>query len=108
MSIKWNFKFRTVSIPRSLNQFSDAISKCFDYEDYGVTNEFYKYSCSIQKLESNFDRFANNYNAKTALFNSISFCVVTQGINSFNYNLGLGSKIGFSTPYINNESYKPP
>ena len=91
LNLKWNFKFNVVSIPRSLNCFSDKISKCVDFEDYGVTDEFYELTNLNSSIQCNFDRFANNWNAKTVLFNRTSFCVGTSGVDCFNYNWGLDS-----------------
>ena len=91
LSIAWNFKLNTIAIPRSMNNFSDKISKCIDYEDYGVTDEFFEKANLSCGIFCNFDRFANNWNTKTALFNSSSFCVGTSGVDCFNYPWGHGS-----------------
>ena len=91
LSILWNFKFQPVSIPRSLNNFSDKISKCMDYEDYGVSEKFFFEVCQLTGVMCNFDRFANNWNTKTAMFNSASFCVGTSGVDAFSYSWGLDS-----------------
>ena len=42
-------------------------------------------------INCNYDRFANNFNTRTVLFNSASFCVGTSGVDCFNYNWGLDS-----------------
>lgn len=56
-----------------------------DYEDYSVSKVFFSKAEHITGLTCDFDRFANNFNAQTPKFNSISFCVGSQGIDSFNY-----------------------
>ena len=89
--MQYNFTIQPVGIPRSLNNFSDKISKCLDIEDYGVTDKFYGEVSTIFKVNCNFDRFANNTNTKTVLFNSASFCVGTSGVDSFCYDWGLDS-----------------
>ena len=91
LSIAWNFNLKTVAIPRSLNNFSDKISKCLDYEDYKVSDSFYDEVSLLFDINCNYDRFANNFNTRTVLFNSASFCVGTSGVDCFNYNWGLDS-----------------
>lgn len=78
----------TVAIPRSINFVADGLSRCVDNEDYGVTKEFFDYVQHVCNLHCNFDRFANNLNSKLPLFNSLSYCVGTSGVNSFNYDWG--------------------
>ena len=91
LCIKFNIKLQPIAIPRTLNNFSDAMSKCLDLEDYSVTDQFYQ-SISVEfDVCCNFDRFANNMNTKTEMFNSASFCLGTSGVDSFCYDWGLGS-----------------
>ena len=91
LSLKWNFKIQPIGIPRDINYFCDKISKCLDLDDYSVTENFFTDVLRITKIDSNYDRFANNYNTKTALFNSASFCVGTSGVDCFCYDWGRGS-----------------
>ena len=59
-------------------------------DGYSVTDSFFDECCRLTSLNCNFDRFANNLNAKTTLFNSSSHCVGTSGVDSFNYHWGFG------------------
>ena len=92
LCLKWKFQLNTVQIPRSLNKFSDQISNCIDMDDYGVTQQFFEFCCEKFQFKCNFDRFANNLNAKTPNFNSLTSCVGSKGVDSFNYNWGQGFK----------------
>jgi hypothetical protein len=82
---QYNISLRPVWIPRSLNNVADMLSKMFDYEDYSVQDYFYQYVLQITGFVPNFDRFANNWNAKCPQFNSLAYCVGSSGVNSFNY-----------------------
>ena len=53
--------------------------------DYGVTAPFFIYCANEFNFECNIDRFANNFNTKTANFNSLVHCLGTCGVNAFNY-----------------------
>ena len=59
-----------------------------DFEDYSVSEVFFNKAQTITGYICDFDRFSNNYNAKTPKFNSSSFCVGTSGVNAFNYDWG--------------------
>lgn len=69
-------------IPRSLNEKADALSRFVDYDDWGVTMDFF------QKMERlwgphTFDRFANHKNWKVAKFNSKFWVPGTKGVDAF-------------------------
>jgi hypothetical protein len=85
---QYNISLRPVWIPRSLNNVADMLSKMFDYEDYSVQDYFYQYVLQITGFVPNFDRFANNWNAKCPQFNSLAYCVGSSGVNCFNYSWG--------------------
>ncbi len=85
---EYNISLRPVWIPRSLNNVADIVSKMFDYDDYSVQEHFYQYLQQITGFVPNFDRFANNWNAKCPQFNSLSYCVGSNGVNAFNYSWG--------------------
>ena len=88
LALKWDFRLNPVWIPRDLNKFSDVMSKCLDYDDYSVKSDFFEVVCNLFNVKCNYDRFANNTNTKTLLFNSSSFCLGTAGVDSFNYSWG--------------------
>jgi hypothetical protein len=81
-----NCNLNAVWIPRDLNNVADMISKMVDYDDYSVKKEFFLH---VQKeCEKKFvtDCFANNVNAKTNVFFSVSYCPKTAGVDAFAYN----------------------
>jgi hypothetical protein len=81
-----NCNFNAVWIPRDLNNVADIISKTVDYDDYSVKKEFFLH---VQKeCEKKFvtDCFANNENAQTNIFFSLSYCPNTAGVDAFAYN----------------------
>jgi len=89
---KYNIQLNPVWIPRCLNNAADKISKMLDYEDYQITDVFYQYCLQISGFIPNFDRFANNWNAKTPFFNSAVYCVGSSGVDAFRYHWGPPSK----------------
>ena len=87
-----NIKIRPVWIPRSLNYAADILSKMIDYDDYSVEENFFQFAVQITGFSPNFDRFANNWNAKCPNFNSLTYCVGTGGVDAFNYSWGNNAK----------------
>jgi hypothetical protein len=85
---QYNIDLNAVWIPRCLNNVADIISKMIDYDDYAVQDSFYQYVQQISGFVPNFDRFANNWNAKCTQFNSLVYCVGSGGVNAFNYPWG--------------------
>jgi len=83
-----NIVLKPVWIPRCLNNVADILSKMIDYDDFSVEDEFFQYVVQISGYVPNFDRFANDWNAKCRQFNSLAFCVGSCGINAFNYSWG--------------------
>ena len=41
LAMNWNFTLETVAIPRSLNVFSDILSKYVDLDDYNIKSWFF-------------------------------------------------------------------
>ena len=93
----YNIRLNTVWIPRDLNRFADKMSKLSDLEDYSVSCTFFSMIENMSGLKCTFDRFANNLNTKTIMFNSSSFCVGTAGVDAFNYDWG-GKEINWIFP----------
>jgi hypothetical protein len=75
-------------IPRGLNQLTDAYTRVFDPHSYGVTDDFYRHVIDDFRLKPNLDVFANEVNAKTVRFYSITHCPHTLGVDSFLYDWG--------------------
>jgi hypothetical protein len=84
----YNITLKTVWIPRCLNNAADFLSKMVDYEDYTVQHWFYQLAIQLSGFVPNFDRFANNWNAKCENFNSLTYCVGSKGVNAFSYSWG--------------------
>ena len=83
---EWRVKLRPVWIPRDLNKLADIFSNMVDFDDYSASKVLYLKAQYLANLQCDFDRFANNYNTKTAMFNSASHCVGSSGVDAFNYN----------------------
>jgi len=81
--LEHNIKLNCVNIPRYLNRSADELSNIVDYEDYSVLA-----TASANCCTSN-DRFAYNYNTKLANFNSNTCCIVSNGVDAFDYYWGL-------------------
>lgn len=74
IDIKW--------IPRSENVLADYISKMIDWEDWGVSDEFFTF---MNDLWGPFtvDRFANKSNTKLPRYNSLFWNTNTEAIDAF-------------------------
>lgn len=69
-------------IPRNENLRADYLSKIIDYEDWGVTDEFFEFMSKIWG-PYDIDRFANFKNAKLERFNSLFWNPGTEGVDCF-------------------------
>ncbi len=69
-------------IPRSLNQQADAASRILDWDDHAVKLEYFEI-CQSRFGFYSFDRFANQFNAKTQNFNSRFFQPSSSGVDAF-------------------------
>ncbi|KAK3084809.1 hypothetical protein FSP39_019417 [Pinctada imbricata] len=74
-------------IPRSLNTQADELSKVFDFDDWGVSVQFFKFIDSIHGPHT-VDRFADSNNTKLPIFCSKFFTSGTSGVDAFSMNLG--------------------
>ena len=64
---------------------ADSISKTLDYDDHGVTQDFFHQVCGEVGVTPQVDRFANDKNAKVPIFYSAVFCPLTAGVDAFNF-----------------------
>ena len=69
-------------IPRSQNVQADLISKAIDYDDWGVSDEFFMFINSIYGPHS-VDRFANHENRKTKRLNSVVWNPECEQVDGF-------------------------
>ena len=71
-------------IPRTLNAQADAISRIIDYDDWGVSWEFF---CFLDRMfgPHDFDRFADCENTKVPVFNSRYYSPGSSGVDAFSF-----------------------
>jgi hypothetical protein len=86
IALAFNIKIKGTWVPRDLNNVADCISKVIDYEDYSLKDSVFKEICDELGSEPIIDCFANDKNAKTELFYSLTYCPNTAGIDCFAYN----------------------
>ena len=80
-----NINLEVQWVPRQQNKSADGISKYFDKEDWGVSDEFFQFMNQMWGPYS-FDRFANEENNKVVNFNSKFWCEKTSGVDAFTQN----------------------
>ena len=69
-------------IPRSLNEHVDAISRIVDFDDWGVSFEFFHHVDNIWGSHS-VDRFAHSHNRKLPRFFSHFWNPDSEGVDAF-------------------------
>ena len=69
-------------VPRKQNTIADTLSKMYDFEDWETTTTLFKY---LNRVWGPFtvDRFADNKNCKTKVFNSKYWCPNTSCVDAF-------------------------
>ena len=75
-----NFHIRWLS--RESNIRADMLSKCFDSDDWGIKQNVFVHIDKTWGAHT-CDRFASDYNAKCANFNSRWWCPNTSGVDAF-------------------------
>jgi hypothetical protein len=74
-------------IEREYNVVADDLSRIVDYDDYGVSDEFYQYVDELYGPHS-VDRFANDQNRKLARYNSLFWTPDTEAVDAFSVHWG--------------------
>ena len=69
-------------IPRSQNEEADLLSREIDYDDWGVSQEFFSFMDNLWGPHS-VDRFADHLNFKISNFNSKFWCPGTSQVDAF-------------------------
>ena len=69
-------------IPREENEKADYLSKLIDYDDWGVSDDFFEYIDSIWGPHT-VDRFANANNKKICRFNSVFWNPGSEAVDCF-------------------------
>ena len=82
--IENNVRIEMEWIPRSLNEKADYISNIIDYDDWFVTDSFFK-RIDAKWGKHTFDRFANFENRKICRFNSKFWTPGSLGIDAFTF-----------------------
>jgi hypothetical protein len=82
---KDRISLEVVWIPRSENEAADLLSRMVDYDDWGVSCEFFKFMDGIWGPHT-VDRFADHLNAKIPNFNSKYWCPNTSQVDAFAIN----------------------
>ena len=74
MDVQW--------LPRDLNYEADIVSKIYDFDDWGVTKEFFSFVDSLFGPHT-VDRFADSNNSKLPRFNSRFATLGSDGVDAF-------------------------
>ena len=85
LCLTYNIEVQPIWLSRDENQTADSISKFVDTDNWSIDNETFLF------IENSFgkftvDRFADNHNRKTEIFNSKFYCPGNSGVNAFTCN----------------------
>ena len=80
-----NILLNVVWIPRKENEQADFFSRVIDYNDWGISSEWFDKICLYCKVIPSFDRFADQDNKKCTLFNSRFYHNQSEGVDAFTY-----------------------
>ena len=85
--LSYNIKLLPTWVPRELNAIADHYSKIRDTDDWSIDDKTFQ-DISRRFGEFTIDRFADNWNAKTARFYSKYFCPNSCGVDAFTEDWG--------------------
>ena len=85
MCVSFNIHLDMQWIPRSFNEQADLISKSIDYDDWGVSEEFFNFMNQLWG-PFDYDRFANHENAKVPRFSSAIWNPGCEVVDAFSQN----------------------
>jgi hypothetical protein len=74
-------------IQRDNNKEADMYSRLIDYDDYGISQDFFSFIDHLYGPHT-VDRFANDYNNKLPRFNSLYFTPSSENVDAFTVNWG--------------------
>ena len=82
LTVSRSIKLDVQWVPRKQNTIADPLSKMYYFEDWETTNTLFKY---LNRVQGSFtiDRFANNENCKTKVFNSKYWCPNMAYVDAF-------------------------
>jgi hypothetical protein len=72
-------------IQRDNNKEADMYSKLIDYDDYGISQDFFSFIDHLYGPQT-VGRFANDYNNKLPRFNSLYFTPSSENVDAFTVN----------------------
>ena len=78
-----NILMNVVWIPRKENEQADFFSGVIDYNDWGISTDWYHKICDYCKVSPDFDRFADHDNTKCKKFNSRFYHDKSAGVDAF-------------------------
>ena len=78
----FRIKLQVQWVPRDENSEADALSREIDFDDWGVSHEFFSFMNQLWGPYS-VDRFADNFNANLPIFNSKYWCPNTSHVDAF-------------------------
>ena len=82
LTVSRSIKLDDQWVARKQNTIADTLSKLYDFEDWETTNTLFKYLNRVWRPFT-IDRFANNKNCKTKVFNSKYWCPNTTCVDAF-------------------------
>lgn len=83
--LKNNISLELDWIPREQNEKADFLSKLVDYDDWGISVEFFDFMNNLWGPHT-IDRFASFYNCKLNRFNSKYWCPSAEAVDAFTQN----------------------
>lgn len=78
---------KVVWIRREANVLADELSRVIDYDDYGITREFFQFIDDLYGPHT-VDRFATEYNNKILRYNSLFWTPSTEAVDAFSVHWG--------------------
>ncbi|XP_033746032.1 uncharacterized protein LOC117331431 [Pecten maximus] len=82
LGISLNLSLKVEWIPRSDNEKADYISKIIDYDDWGISKDFFEFLNDMWGPHT-VDRFANHFNSKTLRYNSRFWYADSEAVDAF-------------------------
>eukprot|EP00111_Clytia_hemisphaerica_P013786 TCONS_00040574-protein len=87
LCLSHNVEIYPTWIPRDMNKTADLISKSMDTDNWSIDNETFNHIIKNYG-QITIDRFSDNQNAKSTVFNSREYCPGTSAVNAFSCNWG--------------------
>ena len=95
--VQYDIRISPTWVPREQNKVADYYSKIIDTDNWSIDDVSFSNICS-QLGWCDFDRFADNLNARCSKFNSKYYCVGTHGVDAFTQDWSSASLNWLSPP----------